>query len=406
MDDGKIGDILSKLKLPEAQPSYDDSEEKSKFIWLERNLENLPVYFTGSEKTKFAIEKKITEEKKPYVIAKIKTDNGYKMLALNPSGAYGLMDGDDAKVAAAVRQYLQEEIQPKLGYIPKRFLITPKKLCEIMLLTKTGPNYNNIIKSLETIDSCAIIQQGVFRKRLKKGEDIIEEKKFLHILRVRKIEKVDRKTHKGLKNKEYKIEIELEDWMIKNLENYYATKVDKELFFEKLTSQRSRRLLTFLSAFNYQKEAEIDTDRIIELLWIMEKEGFRVKEALTRSIEPLVEAGFLESYEVGWDKIRFVFSKVRTRKNIMPPEDKAKVDSITLKILEELGDMHSERLYKLIARKIPEDVIFLCLSEVKEMGRQGQIKRSKGAIFVEMIVRECKKRGIKVPFRPIKTSLF
>ena len=232
-----------------------------------------------------------------------------------------------------------------------------------------------------------------------------EKEKILHIFRVVEVHRKDRKTHKELKNKEYVVEIELEDWMRRNLENYYATKIDKEIYFLRLDSQRSRRLHTYLSAYNYKKEVEIKTQEITELLWIMDEETSNRKVSITRAIDPLVEVGFLESYEFSWDEIKFVFSKVRARKVIIYPEDKARVDSITLKILEELGDIHSERFYKLIARKVPEDVIFLCLSGVKEMGRQGQIKRSRGATFVEMIARECKKRDIKVPFRQRKTAV-
>ncbi len=407
MSEEKIGAILSRLKLtPETSLGTQTKEREFDSIWLERNIEKYPIYFTGSEKAKQEIEKKIVASKEPFVITKKQAENGYKILALSPAAAYGLIDGDDAKVVAGVFSYLQEEIRPKLGCYPKKFLITLKEICERLYIEKSGQNYKFILRALRTVSGCAIIQTDFFETRTKKGEKsrILSEKE-LRILRSVKITKKDRLTNKGLKNKEYFVEIELEDWMIQNLENYYATKIDKEIYFLKLDSQRSRRLHTYLSAYNYKKEAEIKTQEITEILWIMDKETDKRKRSITRAIEPLVKVGFLEDYIFGWNEIRFVFAKVRQRRLPIKPEDKARVDSITLKILEVLGDIHSERLYKLIAKRVPEDVIFLCLSGVKEMGRQGQIKQSRGATFVEMIARECKKRDIKVPFRQRKTSV-
>lgn len=405
MGEEKIRDILSRLELtPKPSLETEVKEREASSIWLERNIEKYPIYFTGSEKTKKEREKKLSETRNDFVVAKRETENGRQALILQPSIKYGLMGGDEANVVNAVQGYLQEEIRFKLGYYPKNFFVPIKELCKRMYLTKTGPNYKNIVKSLRTIDSCAIIHNRFFKTRTSKGaEDMDEKEKILHIFRVVEVHKRDRKIHRELKNKEYVVEIELEDWMRRNLENYYATKIDKEIYFLRLDSPRSRRLHTYLSAYNYKKEAEIKTQEIIELLWIMDEETSNRKVSITRAIDPLVEAGFLERYEFSWDEIKFVFSKVRARKVIIYPEDKARVDSITLKILEALGDIHSERFYKLIARKVPEDVIFLCLSGVKEMGRQGQIKRSRGAAFVEMIASECKKRGIKVPFRQRKT---
>jgi hypothetical protein len=402
MSEERVRDILSRLEFPTA-PSAELEEVKEKesdSIWLERNIERYPIYFTGSEKAKQEIEKKIIESKEPFVITKRQTDNGYKLLALSPAAAYGLIDGDDAKVVTGIFSYLQEEIKPKLGYYPKKFFITLKEICERLYIEKSGQNYKFIIRALRTISGCAILQTDFFETRTRRGEKnrTLSEKE-LRIFHSVKITKKDRLTNQGLKNKEYSVEIELENWIIQNLENYYATKIDKEIFFKKLDSQRSRRLYNFLTIHNYQKEKEIDTQEIIELLWIMDEDTDKRKRSIIRAIEPLIEAGFLEDYEFSWEKIIFVFVKVRQRSISIRPEDKAKIDGITLKILEELGDRQSERFYKLIAKRVPEHIIFLCLSEIKEMGRHGQIKHSKGAVFVEMIARECKKRGIKVPFR-------
>jgi len=402
MSEERIGDILSKLELtPETFPETWLKEREASSIWLERNIEKYPVYFTGSERAKKEIEKRLSETRNDFVVFKRKIENGWQALILQPSIKYGLMDGDDAKVVNAVQGYLQEEIRPKLGCYPKNFFVPIKELCKRMYLTKTGPNYKNIVRSLKTIDSCAIVHNRFFKTRTSKGaEDTDEKEKILHIFRVVEVHRKDRKTHKELKNREYLVEIELEDWMRRNLENYYATKVDKEIYFLKLDSQRSRRLHTYLSAYNYKKEVEIETQEIVELLWITDKETANRRLSILRAIDPLVRAGFLEEYSFGWDEIRFVFSKVRRHHKVtLNPEDRAKIDSITLRILEELGGKHSEGLFRKIAQGVPENVISLCLSQTKEMLKEGKIKESSVGYFVNMIIRECEKRGIKVPFR-------
>lgn len=103
----------------------------------------------------------------------------------------------------------------------------------------------------------------------------------------------------------------------------------------------------------------------------------------------------------------FVFSKMRQAKKnqVIPPSEKIKIDSITLKILETLGGRASERLFRKIAQGIPEDVIYACLSQVKELQGEGKIMESSVGYFVTLIGKECDKRGIKVPFKRQKNTL-
>ena len=408
----RIRDILSTMKLsPQESPKQNLEIEslikESESLWLERNIEKYPIYFTGSEKAKQEIEKKIVESKEPFVITKRQTENGYKMLALSPSAAYGLIDGDDAKVVAGVFSFLQEEIRPKLGYYPEKFMISLKEICERLYMEKTGPNYKFIVRALRSVSGCAILQTDFFETRTKKGKkSCILTEKELRILSSVEIRKKDRLIDKGLKNKEYSIEIKLEDWIIQNLENYFSTKIDKELYFKKLDSQRARRLYTRLCSENFRKETELLTPEIVELLWITDGDSRNRKKSITRALDPLVETGFLESYTFDWDKIAFVFSKVRQQKNvILDPGEKTRIDSITLRILEVIGGIQSERLFRKIAQGVPEDVVSLCLSQVKELSHEGKIKESMVGYFVTLIAKECEKRGLKVPFKRKENTL-
>jgi len=68
-------------------------------------------------------------------------------------------------------------------------------------------------------------------------------------------------------------------------------------------------------------------------------------------------------------------------------------------MLELLGDERSRPFYLKLARRAVDhprllDLVYRCLSEVKEEWREGLIRTSKGAVFVDKLKRYCKERGI------------
>ncbi|HUW22407.1 MAG TPA: winged helix-turn-helix domain-containing protein [Candidatus Bathyarchaeia archaeon] len=67
-----------------------------------------------------------------------------------------------------------------------------------------------------------------------------------------------------------------------------------------------------------------------------------------------------------------VNGSIKKLKNLKQPEDKT--DYVAQRILDQLGDDHSKKFYKLVAAKVPEDIIFRALAEIKTDGAKSPAK--------------------------------
>jgi hypothetical protein len=66
-------------------------------------------------------------------------------------------------------------------------------------------------------------------------------------------------------------------------------------------------------------------------------------------------------------------------------------------IVEQTGDRHSLGCYHTIARRCPREIVFEALSLLKEAQRDGTVKRSRGALFIGIVRRLCRERGLLDP---------
>jgi DNA-binding MarR family transcriptional regulator len=82
----------------------------------------------------------------------------------------------------------------------------------------------------------------------------------------------------------------------------------------------------------------------------------------------------------------------------LTPDEKAKRDYFANEIATELNDEKSLGCYRTIADKVPQQVIFEILSSVKETWKEGKIKKSRGALFVDLIKNYCDKKHINLQF--------
>jgi hypothetical protein len=80
------------------------------------------------------------------------------------------------------------------------------------------------------------------------------------------------------------------------------------------------------------------------------------------------------------------------------PEEKIKRDYFAEQIATELQDEKSLGCYRIIAEKVPQPIIFETLGSVKELWREGKIKKSRGALFVDIIKQYCNKQHIDLAF--------
>lgn len=121
-----------------------------------------------------------------------------------------------------------------------------------------------------------------------------------------------------------------------------------------------------------------------------EKEG---KISLTKFKEPLGEERGQSTFHIReLVKERVERLKELRAKSPPMPEAKARREYLAGEMVRVLGDPHSLGCYKAIARQSLPSAIYDVLGLVKQMARQGQIRKTRGAAFVSML-RPVKRAG-------------
>ncbi len=88
-------------------------------------------------------------------------------------------------------------------------------------------------------------------------------------------------------------------------------------------------------------------------------------------------------------------SEISTKQS---PEERIKRDYFAKQIATELNDEKSLGCYRVIAEKVPQRIIFETLASIKETRKEGRIKKSGGALFVDIIKAYCEKKHIDLAF--------
>jgi hypothetical protein len=71
----------------------------------------------------------------------------------------------------------------------------------------------------------------------------------------------------------------------------------------------------------------------------------------------------------------------------LPAAEEIRVGSLVLEMLDVCRDRHSRGFYRLVAHKVPEELIRAALSETKYQDRMGRIIKSRGAFFTDQLRR-------------------
>jgi hypothetical protein len=104
------------------------------------------------------------------------------------------------------------------------------------------------------------------------------------------------------------------------------------------------------------------------------------------------EGGKGRPYEHIGHTIRELASSLRARNHGGPPQ-KAKREHLAQEMLNVLGDAHSLGCYRRIAERCPPDVVYDALGLVKQAVRERRIRKTRGALFVAIVKRDCADRG-------------
>jgi hypothetical protein len=376
-----------------------ESIKGKELIWVDKNLENLPIFYFGKHAEQVMLE---LVKKKKLIQTKLKTPDGEKFFILNPSATYGLLQGFDQDVYV-VGMKIFNSWAKKLGYCPKKLNIPIKELCTEMKISKSGRSFKDITLSLEKFDSTSFAAGNTILVRAKNRTDEYFNKKSYFIFKVdfnrKKSIYIDKNTgEKKTIIKEYTATITLDEWLRNNIENGFTTDIDTDFYFNEIRGGRTRCLYKMLNLIRYSSPVFIPYEKLIESLSIVSKEMFHIKRDIERAAGPLIKRGFLTKIEFNESNVGFFFKQIKKKKIILPKsaEELAVEKGLVMDMLEVLGDVKSERFYFKVARLVPKEVIYKCLSLVREVTETNQVKKSKGAVFVDILKRECQQKGIKL----------
>lgn len=369
-------------------------------VWIDKNLERLPIFYFGKDEKGILHE---IIEKRNLIQIKEKIANGEKFFILNPSANYGLLKGFDQDVYMAIIKIFNRWAK-KLGYCPKTLNILFGELCSIMKITKKGKNFRDIESSLVKFDNTSFATGKTIFTRSENRIDQYHNKESCFIFRVRIERKESTYTDKNTGEKKIYIKklvatITLDDWLRNNIENGYTTDIDIEYYFNILKGGRTRCLYKTLNYIRYQSPVFLPYEKLIEKLTIVSKEVFHIRESIKRAAESLIESEFLTKIEFNESTVAFYFKQVKKKRAGKPQIDEEttiKQQALVMDMLEALGDIKSEKFYLKVACLAPEDLIYKCLSLVKEVVETSQVKKSRGAIFVDILKKECQQRNIKL----------
>jgi hypothetical protein len=151
-------------------------------------------------------------------------------------------------------------------------------------------------------------------------------------------------------------------------------------YFKTLTAHEQKLALYLSKVFNpYRKRIQQtynrNIDELCDLLPIY-GENYKRRYYLTQACKGLIRKDFilLDRYEVN-DKIITFYN--RQQQSLLPylnPRTGAKSQQQVEILLEDqlkvCGDKHSSDFYTLVAKVVPDDIIYECLSEAKQEGKE------------------------------------
>jgi len=325
--------------------------------------------------------------------------------SVSANAKFGYPGPFDRRVHRAVEELLGERPLPLTNPVPLGSLYG---LCRRMGLSPSGSNYAKVKLALRRLTAATIESKGSFY--LKGRRRWLEDVFHLYDRVVFVGEELPDGTEAD-QNYLY-----LSSWYLENFNAGYTRPLDYA-YYKSLNNEIARRLYELLGVKFYGLCRHGLTalwyhyETLCRLLPLMPQNELKyARRQLKAAHELLRETGFLEYTWEGWKvcyrpgpRVKAEISRVRELPLDpllgLESEQQAEAAALLEEILEVTGDGRSRRFYLKVARlaaKEPrlQELIFRCLSEVKEEKREGLIRTTKGAVFVDKLKRYCQERGI------------
>lgn len=249
------------------------------------------------------------------------------------------------------------------------------QIVEILGLKMGGTTYRNIKESLERLHATRYTSKHAFF--LKSTKQYVGDSFFL-------IERLNLKEAVDPASTRTKVTVYFGSYYLESLKAYYVKPFDFG-FYLSLKYPILKRLYGILDKRSYaSKKIVYDLVELAKVIPLSNHSPSKIKQVVTPALEELVKRGYLNDYMFYCEnKVHKIEIKVRGTmgESELLPEDQVMVDDI----IQALGDRHSRKFYEKVCKTVDRNVIYRILSEVKEEGNFGEIKKSRGALFSSKI---------------------
>jgi hypothetical protein len=165
---------------------------------------------------------------------------------------------------------------------------------------------------------------------------------------------------------------------MRNKTNFYLP-FDKS-YFKKLTPHEAKLSLYLSKIFNPYRNRVVKKYRrnifaLCDILPIIATERRRQKFLLLKAVEGLIQKDFnlLAEYYVEGEVIVFInkqtISRINELKGNRSLKSKEQIEMLVQDQLNICGDIHSRKFYEIVAKYVPDEIIFKCLAEAKSEGK-------------------------------------
>lgn len=334
---------------------------------------------------------------------------------------YGFPGPFDKRVHKAI-EHLLTELEPPIQN-PVPFSIYD--LCRRMGINRSGRNYAKVKKALERIKMTGIkSRQAYYSKPRKRWIDDVFN------LYERIIFKGEELPDGRIAETNY---LYLSSWFLENWNALYLKPIDYDYYKELgVIAQRLYELLGVKFYYILRRgythlhlHLRYRYSTLCKLLPLTRQPYLSLAhQQLDPAHEELLNTGFLAKVEweekpLGSESDWFIYyypgprvkAEMESYLGVLPkgpqPEEafeEREVDLIVEDILAVTSDEHSRPFYTQLAKlavanQKMQDLIYRCLSEVKYEAHEGKVKKSKGALFTDLLKRYCKERGIDLGLR-------
>lgn len=255
------------------------------------------------------------------------------------------------------------------------------QIAEILGLGHGGWTWQRIRKALERMKTTNIHSKQSFYL---KGKNVYVDDVFSYIDNVRFYQLGDES-----RTNNCTCQVKFSKYYIESLKGHYIKPFDFG-FYWSLGDPIPKRLYSLFDKRSYTSPTvTFDLIELGKIIPLTKRPPSKIRQCILPGLNLLKERGYLVDYSfrksVG-SKGEALIVRVKGKEDI-DPEVKAVAESIFEDIVRNIGVEHrSEKFYRRICEKLPRNIIYRALSEVREEEQHGQVQ-SKIALFTTKIKR-------------------